>query len=77
MIAQLKAGWVWLLSHRTKTLGLIGSALTYAYMNQDKLQLVISAKYYATCMAVISGAVFIVGLCNTLIAWRRGEAPPT
>jgi hypothetical protein len=70
VLLQLKAGWLWLFSHRTKLLGGAGSGLTYAYMNQDKLQLVIPTAYYARSIAFIAGATLLVGCYNTWKDWR-------
>jgi hypothetical protein len=66
----MKAGWLWFWSHRTKTLGAAGCALTYAYSNQDKLQLFIPAAYYARAIGVIACLTMLVGFYNTWKAWR-------
>lgn len=71
MIERVKAGARWIWEHRTKSLGGVGSALTYVYMQQDKLQLVIPAKHYAQAMAVIAGATLAVGFYNTFVARKQ------
>lgn len=71
MINRIKLGALWIWSHRTKCLGGVGTGLSYAYMNQDKLQLFIAAKYYAGVMGVIAALTFAVGCYNTFAAKRQ------
>lgn len=63
-LARLRSAWLWCWSHRTKALGGIGGAASYAYLHQDQLGLFIPAKNMALTMGGIGVATFAVGLYN-------------
>lgn len=65
MIAKFKAAWLWCWSHKTKAIGGIGTAASYAYLNQEQLGLFIPAKSMGFTMGAIGVATIAVGLFNT------------
>jgi len=64
---KLKAAWLWCWSHRTKGIGIAGTAASYAYLNQEKLGLFIPAKSMAHTMMAVGVVTFGVGLYNTFL----------
>ena len=67
MTGKLKAAWLWCWSHRTKGIGIAGTAASYAYLNQEKLGLFIPAKSMAHTMMAVGVVTFGVGLYNTFL----------